>query len=41
LETFVASPGCAIVKVEVDTYYVVTHFQSVVELHMPRGEHAR
>ena len=41
LEKFVASPGCAIVKVEVDTYYVVTHIQSVVELHMPRGEHAR
>ena len=34
LETFVSSPGCAIVKVEVDAYYVVTHFQSVVELHM-------
>ena len=35
LATFVASPGCAFVGVAVDTYYVVTHFQSVVELHMP------
>jgi nitroimidazol reductase NimA-like FMN-containing flavoprotein (pyridoxamine 5'-phosphate oxidase superfamily) len=40
LATFVASPGCALVRVIVDTYYVVTHFQSVVELHMPRIEHA-
>jgi len=40
LATFVASPGCAFVTVAVDTYYVVTHFQSVVELHMPRTEHA-
>jgi nitroimidazol reductase NimA-like FMN-containing flavoprotein (pyridoxamine 5'-phosphate oxidase superfamily) len=40
LATFVASPGCAFVRVAVDTYYVVTHFQSVVELHMPRTEHA-
>jgi nitroimidazol reductase NimA-like FMN-containing flavoprotein (pyridoxamine 5'-phosphate oxidase superfamily) len=36
LQTFVASPGCALVKVEIDVYYVVTHFQSVVELRMPR-----
>jgi heme iron utilization protein len=40
LATFVASPGCAFVRVAVETYYVVTHFQSVVELHMPRFEHA-
>ncbi len=40
LATFVASPGCAFVRVVVDTYYVVTHFQSVVELHMPRAGHA-
>jgi nitroimidazol reductase NimA-like FMN-containing flavoprotein (pyridoxamine 5'-phosphate oxidase superfamily) len=40
LSAFVASPGCAIVRVHVDTYFVVTHFQSVVELHMPRGEDA-
>jgi heme iron utilization protein len=40
LETFVASPGCAIVKVDSDVYYLVTHFQSVVELHMLDTDHA-
>ena len=40
LATFVASPGCAFVRIAVETYYVVTHFQSVVELHMPGIEHA-
>ena len=35
LASFAAAPGCAVVRVVVDTYYVVTHFQSVVELHMP------
>jgi len=38
LETFVSSPGCALVKVEVDVYYVVTHFQNVVELHLSPDE---
>lgn len=37
LKTFVGSPGCAVVKVDADVYYVVTHFQSVVELRMPRS----
>ena len=37
LTSFVASPGCAFVSVVVDTYYVVTHFERVVELHMPGG----
>ena len=32
LASFVASPGCALVRVDVDTYYVVTHFQNVVQL---------
>ena len=40
LASFAAAPGCAVVRVVVDTYYVVTHFQSVVELHMPGSEHA-
>jgi nitroimidazol reductase NimA-like FMN-containing flavoprotein (pyridoxamine 5'-phosphate oxidase superfamily) len=40
LAAFVASPGCALVRVTVETYYVVTNFQSVVELHMPPKEHA-
>jgi heme iron utilization protein len=35
LMSFVAAPGCALVSVVVDTYYVVTHFQSVVEVRMP------
>jgi heme iron utilization protein len=40
LASFVASPGCAFVRVDIDTYYVVTHFQSVVELHTQGAEHA-
>jgi nitroimidazol reductase NimA-like FMN-containing flavoprotein (pyridoxamine 5'-phosphate oxidase superfamily) len=40
LASFATAPGCAVVRVVVDTYYVVTHFQSVVELHMPGSEHA-
>jgi nitroimidazol reductase NimA-like FMN-containing flavoprotein (pyridoxamine 5'-phosphate oxidase superfamily) len=39
LTSFVASPGCAFVSVVVDTYYVVTHFESVMELHMPGVGH--
>jgi nitroimidazol reductase NimA-like FMN-containing flavoprotein (pyridoxamine 5'-phosphate oxidase superfamily) len=38
LASFVNSPGCALVQVDVDVYYVVTHFQSVVELHMQAGD---
>ncbi len=40
LASFLASPGCALVMITVDTYYVVTRFQSVVELHMPGSPHA-
>jgi nitroimidazol reductase NimA-like FMN-containing flavoprotein (pyridoxamine 5'-phosphate oxidase superfamily) len=40
LASFVASPGCVFVSVVVDTYYVVTHLQSVVEVHMPGSGHA-
>jgi heme iron utilization protein len=32
LASFVAAPGCALVSVAIDVYYVVTHFQSVVEV---------
>jgi heme iron utilization protein len=35
LTSFVAAPDCALVSVTVDAYYVVTHFQSVVEVRMP------
>ncbi len=31
---FVTSPTCALLKVEVDTYYIVRQFQQVVELHI-------
>jgi nitroimidazol reductase NimA-like FMN-containing flavoprotein (pyridoxamine 5'-phosphate oxidase superfamily) len=34
LASFVAAPGCALVSVAVDRYYVVTHFQSVVEVRL-------
>jgi heme iron utilization protein len=40
LASFLASPGCALVAVTVETYYVVTRFQSVVELHMPGSSDA-
>ena len=32
LESFVASPGCAFVRVDIDVFYVVTQFQKLVEL---------
>jgi hypothetical protein len=31
---FVQSPGCAVIKVDVRSYYLVTRFQNVVELHV-------
>ncbi len=34
LEDFVSSPGCAFLRIRVDTYYVVTRFQKVVEIHV-------
>jgi len=36
LSSFVRSPNCAIFRVEVEAYYVVTRFQSVSELHVRR-----
>jgi len=33
LSEFVGSPGCALVRVDIATYHVVTRFQNVVELH--------
>lgn len=35
LTSFVAASDCALVSVAVHTYYVVTRFQSVVEVRMP------
>ena len=34
LKEFVLSPTCALMKVTVDTYYIVNLFQNVQELHM-------
>lgn len=34
LRTFAAAPSSALVEITVDTYYVVSRFQNVIELHM-------
>ncbi|MFH1998216.1 MAG: pyridoxamine 5'-phosphate oxidase family protein [Planctomycetota bacterium] len=34
LDEFVNAPTCALIEVEVDTYYAVYQFQNVLELHM-------
>ena len=34
---FVKSPGCAVMKMNVRSYYLVTRFQNVVELHVRDG----
>mgnify|MGYP006266781595 CR=1 FL=1 len=34
LKEFVSSPTCALLKVEVETYYIVNRFQNVMELRM-------
>ncbi len=36
LRGFVETPGCALLKVEVETYFIVRQFQQVMELHMGR-----
>ena len=36
---FVRSPSCAVMKVGVRSYYLVTRFQNVIELHVEEGEH--
>ena len=36
LEDFVNSPSCALIKIEVDWYYVVSRFQNVIEIHVER-----
>ena len=37
LKDFVSSPACALLKVDVETYYVVSQFQKVEELHIQSG----
>jgi len=34
LEEFVAAPACALMRVKVASYYLVSNFREVVELHM-------
>jgi nitroimidazol reductase NimA-like FMN-containing flavoprotein (pyridoxamine 5'-phosphate oxidase superfamily) len=34
LEDFVSAPSCAFLKIRVDTYYLVTRFQNVAEIHV-------
>lgn len=34
MQDFVSAPSCALLKVVVDCYYVVSRFQNVVELHV-------
>lgn len=38
LMDFVSSPDCALLKVNVETYYVVSQFQKVEELHIQFGK---
>ena len=37
LEEFLASPGCALFRVNIRVLYLVTRFQNVVELHVREG----
>jgi len=34
LKEFVSSPTCALLRMDVETYYVVRQFQNVMELHI-------
>ena len=36
LKDFVSSPTCALLKMNVETYYVVRQFQNVMELHLKK-----
>jgi nitroimidazol reductase NimA-like FMN-containing flavoprotein (pyridoxamine 5'-phosphate oxidase superfamily) len=36
LKEFVSSPTCALLKMDVETYYVVSRFQNVLELHIKK-----
>ena len=36
LKEFVSSPTCALLKMEVETYYVVNRFQNAMELHIKK-----
>jgi len=34
LKEFVTAPSCAFLRISVDTYYLVTRFQNVIEIHL-------
>ena len=34
LKDFLASPSCALIRIKVDTYYLVSRFQEVLEIHV-------
>ena len=34
LEDFISSPSCAMIKILVESYYMVTRFQKVIEIHV-------
>jgi nitroimidazol reductase NimA-like FMN-containing flavoprotein (pyridoxamine 5'-phosphate oxidase superfamily) len=34
LDDFISSPSCALLKIRVERYYVVTRFQNVIEVHV-------
>ena len=36
LKDFVSSPTCALLRMDVETYYVVRQFQNVMELHLSK-----
>jgi len=36
LKEFVSSPTCALLRMDVETYYIVRQFQNVVELHIKK-----
>ena len=36
LENFVRAPTCALVEIDVESYYLVRNFQNVMELHIKR-----
>jgi hypothetical protein len=38
MANFVRSPGCAVMRVDVRSYYLVTRFQNVIALHVKDGE---
>ena len=36
LKEFVSSPTCALLRMDVETYFVVRQFQNVIELHIKK-----